>query len=559
MIGPAFRMLRWSFAVLMLLSLARPADAQIGVVGDPIAVCLKRATSGEAAPALIARPAGFDCTTEQRRFGSGDYWVLSQPLALEGRDLPRIRIASLWQTVATLYVRYADGRIVRLDGDGVSTTRRMQLGAIIEYRLPARDVPVTRLLWRIDGAANLRGVLLAARAATPAQSARSNIALAALYGGFAGLCLSLLLYNLALYGALRHRFQLAYCVMVAALLVYAASSSGALAWAFPGLPDNERSRISYMALSLSGTSAMMFARYFFEPRVFAGWLSRMVWFASAAVLATGLLYAVLAPWQARLFDGLYSACFLVLLSITGPILWRAWRRRSNYLWMFAAAWAAPIALAGVRLANNFGLIGYSFIVDNSTLMAMAVEALTSSLAIAYRIRLLSRERDEAREQEHAARLLADTDPLTGLLNRRSFLTQAIGREGNQTLMLLDIDHFKRVNETLGHDGGDEVLRVMARTLRQSMPPGALVARMGGEEFACLCDAADATPPGAVLDRLRAARMPFDLAVTSSIGTCTGPLLREVDWKTLYRQADRALFAAKAAGRDRARDAAQLAA
>ena len=54
-------------------------------------------------------------------------------------------------------------------------------------------------------------------------------------------------------------------------------------------------------------------------------------------------------------------------------------------------------------------------------------------------------------------------------------------------------------------------------------------------------------------------MPFDLAVTAIIGTCTGPLLREVDWKTLYRSADRALFAAKAAGRDRARDAAQLAA
>ena len=55
------------------------------------------------------------------------------------------------------------------------------------------------------------------------------------------------------------------------------------------------------------------------------------------------------------------------------------------------------------------------------MMAMAVEALLSSLAIAYRIRLLSRERDEAREQEIAARLLADTDPLTGLLNRRAFL------------------------------------------------------------------------------------------------------------------------------------------
>ncbi len=75
----------------------------------------------------------------------------------------------------------------------------------------------------------------------------------------------------------------------------------------------------------------------------------------------------------------------------------------------------------------------------------------------------------------------------------------------------------------------------------------------------VCDAADAISPGAVLDRLSAERMPFDVSVTSSIGACTGPLAREVDWKALYRQADRALFAAKAAGRDRARDAGDLAA
>ena len=52
-------------------------------------------------------------------------------------------------------------------------------------------------------------------------------------------------------------------------------------------------------------------------------------------------------------------------------------------------------------------------------------------------------------------------------------------------------------------------------------------------------------------------MPYDIAITASIGTCTGPLLRESDWKSLYRDADRALFAAKAAGRDRSRSAVGL--
>jgi diguanylate cyclase (GGDEF)-like protein len=191
-------------------------------------------------------------------------------------------------------------------------------------------------------------------------------------------------------------------------------------------------------------------------------------------------------------------------------------------------------------------------------MAMTLEALISALAVAYRIRLLSRERDDARIQEAAARLLADTDPLTGLLNRRAFLREAIGRTGDQTLLIADIDHFKRVNDTLGHDGGDEVLRLFARALKAAAPAEALVARIGGEEFAIVAAIEAGLEPEPILARLRAERMPFDLTVTASIGTCSGPLETEAQWKLLYRFADRALFDAKAEGRDRARTALAVA-
>jgi len=100
-----------------------------------------------------------------------------------------------------------------------------------------------------------------------------------------------------------------------------------------------------------------------------------------------------------------------------------------------------------------------------------------------------------------------------------------------------------------------VLRVFARVLRASVPPGALVARIGGEEFAILAESGETVEPESVLARLRATRMPYDLAVTASIGACTGPLACETDWKALYRGADRALFEAKSAGRDRSRTSA----
>src|SRR3546814_20294269 len=91
----------------------------------------------------------------------------------------------------------------------------------------------------------------------------------------------------------------------------------------------------------------------------------------------------------------------------------------------------PIACAGARLANRFDLGGWHLWIDNSTIASMAIEAMLSSVAIAYRIRLLSRERDTAIRQEVAARALADTDPLTGLLNRRAFLREAIDRKSTR--------------------------------------------------------------------------------------------------------------------------------
>jgi diguanylate cyclase (GGDEF)-like protein len=499
---------------------------------------------------LFDEPGRFDCGVRQTALGSGDYWALSTPFRATGPV--DVRIGSLWQERVTLHALYADGTIVSAVTDGHAASRHLQLGAIIERGLPERGAPLVRLLWHVEGAANLRGILVGARIATPAESANANLKMASLYAGFAGLCTALLVYNLALWGALRHRFQLAYCGMLFALMIYATSSSGALAWAWPDIANNDRLRINYASLGLAAIGAMLFARTFFEPRVFAGWLARASNAICALMLLTVALLATLAPWQITLFDRFFSVVFIAQIGIVVPILWRGWRRRSNYLWMFAIAWAAPIVLACLRIASSLNAISWSFWLDNSTILTMTMEALFSSLAIAYRIRLLSIERDQAREQEIAARVLADTDPLTGLFNRRAFLRHAIGREGDHILLLVDIDHFKRVNEAIGHDGGDEVLRVFARTLRQAVPAQALVARIGGEEFAIITPTSLAVEAEGVLARLRAARMPYDLSVTASIGTCVGPLVRESDWKALYRGADRALFEAKRAGRNRAR-------
>jgi diguanylate cyclase (GGDEF)-like protein len=539
----------------MFLMLANPAQARwsAGTVGVALHTCVLRDAAGLTAERVMKAPAGFDCSTPQSRFGPGDFWVISHPLP-DGLSHNRlmVRQASMWQDRMTLYALYPGGRIAKLETDGKEASRHLQLGAIIERWLPRSTLRPVRLLWHVQGAANLRAIVLAPTIATSSQSARSNTIMSAIYAGFAGVCMALLLYNLGLARALRHAFLPFYCLMMVGMLLYAFSSSGALAWAFPTIDNNARLMMNYALLAATAIAAINFLRHFFEPHIISGWLARMVRAASFAVALPAIGVAVFAPWQLRLFDTAYILGFVALLGTVVPIMIAAWRGKSQFLWLFVVSWSAPIVLASLRTAFGLNLISYSFWLDNSTILSMAFEAILSSMAIAYRILLITRERDVAREQEIAARLLADADPLTGLMNRRAFLREAIGREGEQQLLLLDIDNFKRVNDTIGHDGGDEVLRLVARILRIASHPQALVARIGGEEFAIVSGPSEAVDAEKILAALRSARMPYDLSVTASVGMHRGVLLREADWKGMYCAADNALFEAKAAGRDRVR-------
>lgn len=530
------------------------ARAQNAIENPPLALCIKKAAAGDTARAQFRAAATFDCGKSKKGFVPGDYWVMAQTLpSWSTPSAPvAVRAAASWQERSTLYGRYADGTLVTLPLGKKDVSRHLQLGAIVEQVLPARAVPLVGLLWKVEGAGNPRGIVIGAQVMSLQESVTLNLFMAALYAAFGGLCMALIVHNLAMWHAMRQQFQLIYCLMVGALAIYALSSSGVIAWIWPDFYDLNRLRINYLTLAVSAALALLFARAYFEPEVCAGWTTPAIMLVCATMLGTAIIFAALVPWQSFILQRLYVLSFLGVVALVPPILWRAWHMKSRFFWIVTIAWAAPIFFAGLRVANALNFVDWNFWVDNSTILAMTTEALLSSLAISHRVRLLSLERDDARIRELAARTLADIDPLTGLLNRRSFLTRAIGTPGEQVLLIADLDHFKTVNETIGHDGGDEVLRVFARSLRASVPDDALVARIGGEEFAILLPAEHKIDAGVILDRLRAERMPFDLMVTASIGASTGPLNTEIDWKKLYRRADRALFAAKTDGRDRVR-------
>jgi len=149
------------------------------------------------------------------------------------------------------------------------------------------------------------------------------------------------------------------------------------------------------------------------------------------------------------------------------------------------------------------------------------------------------------------------DPLTGLANRSvlSERLESLTPDRPHALLMLDLDGFKEINDSLGHQTGDQVLVEVGRRLTALVPPAGTLVRLGGDEFAILLTGSD-EPAGlafgtAVCDRLR---QPYpspdgELAISTSIGVTAGPLAARPATLVL-READLALYAAKAAGKDR---------
>ena len=175
-----------------------------------------------------------------------------------------------------------------------------------------------------------------------------------------------------------------------------------------------------------------------------------------------------------------------------------------------------------------------------------------------------RDVTERKRFESELRILATTDPLTGLSNRRAFLAAAerelarVRRYGRPAAVLMfDIDHFKRINDTHGHAVGDVALQRVAAACRELLRDSDLVGRLGGEEFGVLLPETDATSALDVAERLRAALAAAVIpapeggtqSLTASIGVAVCEA-RDGSIEHALGRADRALYRAKGAGRNR---------
>ena len=249
----------------------------------------------------------------------------------------------------------------------------------------------------------------------------------------------------------------------------------------------------------------------------------------------------------------YYASFLPFIALLGWTMTTAAMRGSRTVWFQIVGWAPLITMGIVRIASMLGATDAPMGLMTLQHFSIAFEVLVTTLGAADRFMAIKDQRDRALTQARILESLAERDPLTGLYNRRGFEERytRLVLDGFDTMALLDLDHFKSINDTRGHATGDSVLRAVAVAL---MPDeDTVVVRIGGEEFLLLLRGSNAAERAerrrqAIPARVAAEVPLLDRPVTASMGLVSdAPAMRFND---LYRQCDRLLYEAKAAGRNR---------
>ncbi len=374
------------------------------------------------------------------------------------------------------------------------------------------------------------------------------------YGAVYGFLLALLAYNALLFASLRSSRYLSYAIYLAAFMAMNAAYTGhGYAWLWPESLAWQQWSNPFL-MYLYGVSGLVFAIRFLDLRVYFPRARKAVIAFCAAfggVLAAAFLldsqqYALLAAFS---FVFLFTGIMLVL----GVISVRAGQKPAKYFLIAALA-----AMVGALLTtlSTWGFIPHNSWTFRAVEIGMLLDATLLALALAYQFRVGQEERLRAEQ-------LAQLDPLTGLNNRRAFYdktralwSQAVRHAHPASVMLFDIDRFKQINDTHGHAHGDDVLKAVARMLRDSVREEDILARWGGEEFIVFLPETGRDEGMALAERLRAATADLRVAgeagetrITASIGIAQAES-EHFTLDALIASADECLYQAKQQGRNR---------
>ncbi|HZD53421.1 MAG TPA: diguanylate cyclase [Woeseiaceae bacterium] len=328
--------------------------------------------------------------------------------------------------------------------------------------------------------------------------------------------------------------------------------------------------MSYMwnvPAALSGAVASLFVREIAELRRFSPKIYRIFgWFAVVFVV---LAFANVARHfgLGELVAAIGNVFFVSTAIFVLVVAFLAWRRNNRAAGWFLVAWGL---LETLTMVTAFRLL----VADIQASAGLLYYGLPSSM-VAAAVLIALGVADKLRDQRLAlteAERRAQTDPLTGVLNRRSLLERldaaclrARARGLPLALLFIDLDHFKEINDSYGHPAGDACLKAIIEPIQSELRQSDVIGRYGGEEFVVILSSADAAAAHPIAERIRGriadARVEGfgpTIRITCSIGVATSDLLG-VWGERLIAHADEAVYAAKRSGRNQVQIAPALAA
>lgn len=457
------------------------------------------------------------------------------------------------RTNQSIFIRYDDGVIAQSDTAMKDAKKHYSWGEIA-YSLPQDDRIITDILVKTENSQSERGAALAGKLVTADHGASDDLFSLITYVLMGGVVMTLLPLTLILFIVSRRRFLLAYAASLVMILLSGIFWSGTVTFIYPNMGVGAQEQLSALAIGLYGVCQVALMMTTFHDDMRYKRVEKIL--LSAGAMATiGQLVRIFAPdFEWRLInDIVYLSLATLVIGLYLCALISA-RRGSTVARLYSFVWAFPFVVASVRIAWGLDLFtGYDKYILVSPLFMLFGEGVLGAFVIGWQFNTLRNERDIAKGREAALITLSESDSLTGLLNRRAFLTKASYGHHEKSLILVDIDHFKMINDTYGHAIGDDIIRYVADLMTELAPQGSLIGRLGGEEFGILVRTGNADSLAPKLCELIA--RPRDTSqcpsVTISCGVASGYISDEKDWRLLYIEADKALYAAKNNGRNQA--------
>ncbi|MDZ7812428.1 MAG: diguanylate cyclase [Ideonella sp.] len=417
---------------------------------------------------------------------------------------------------------------------------------------------------------------------------RSEQGMSTAHGIYIGVVLAMLAYNLYLWVVSRESayfWYVAWMLTIAGLVLTMAGVS--YQWLWPESPDWNLASMPFLLSAAAFSGVLFFSGLVRLPEHWPmGWqLAR----ALVGLQLFAILVALIAPYKIAIMVGIACA----VLSMLSTVLIALWMslRQSAAATSFLKTFAVFVVGGVVLTATKLGWLPASPWLNHTPQVSTALAMLLFSIMLAARVESERRLREQAQREvvakqaqwnaelerkveertdelqrlNQALSKLSRTDALTGLFNRRYLeecMDAELARSQQQHLMMavymLDIDHFKRLNDSHGHAAGDECLRAVAQRLLACTRVGEdVLVRWGGEEFCLLALVWDVAAASSLGERLRAcvSAEPVgygdtQIDITVSLGIAVGAPRSRQDVLDIQLHADESLYAAKATGRNR---------